>query len=288
MQEKDWHMLVVLYDLKRITKAAEELYISQPAITHRIKQIEKDFNIKLIIRSTKGIEFTSEGEKLVQYSKRMLIELKKIKDHYQKLDRTVRGTLKIGVSGNFARHKLPQLLREFHDKYPEVEFDVITGWSNVVLDKLLKEEIHLAIIRGDFSWSGAKHILSEEPLYVASKQKIDLDDLPQLNRIRYQTNTDLNQTIENWWKSKYKTPSKVTMEVDTLDACKEMIKQGLGYAILPALTLKDDDPLYKIPLTNDDGKIILRNTWLLYRTNFLELTVVEAFVDFVRNKHKSN
>ncbi len=62
MRDTDWQILYELNDTQNITKAAEHLYITQPALTKRLKVIEDEFGIKIVKRSTKGVEFTREGE----------------------------------------------------------------------------------------------------------------------------------------------------------------------------------------------------------------------------------
>jgi len=66
MNERDWELLRVLYEVKSITRAADRLFITQPALSIRLKNIESYFNTTLVIRNKKGIQFTSEGEFLAK------------------------------------------------------------------------------------------------------------------------------------------------------------------------------------------------------------------------------
>src|SRR5690625_2152933 len=97
------------------------MYISQPALTYRIKQIEKNFSTKIIIRGQKGVIFTEEGEYLVKYAKRMIKELRNTKDILQNMQGKIQGTLRLGVSSNHAFYKLPKLLEGFLKQYHNVE-----------------------------------------------------------------------------------------------------------------------------------------------------------------------
>ena len=69
MTEKDWVLFKTIADEKNITKAAEKLYISQPAITYRIKMMEKEIGAKLLIRTSHGVLLTPEGECFLDYSR---------------------------------------------------------------------------------------------------------------------------------------------------------------------------------------------------------------------------
>lgn len=67
MDERDWQIISTLYKYKNITKTANTLFISQPALTARIKQIENELDVKLLQRSNKGVSFTSYGEYTAQF-----------------------------------------------------------------------------------------------------------------------------------------------------------------------------------------------------------------------------
>ncbi|GGA19659.1 LysR family transcriptional regulator [Psychrobacillus lasiicapitis] len=281
MDEKDWHIITTLYEEKNITKAAGRLYISQPALSYRIQQMEKEFDSKIVSRGKKGVEFTVKGEFLVQYAQDMIDQLRKTKEQILNMDNTVKGTLRLAVSGLFARYELPSLLKEFLSIYPEVEVNLKTGWSSDIHQMLQKEESHLGIVRGDYSWKENKILLREEKICIASSKKIAFDELPYLPRVNYQTDHSLKNTIANWWQETYSVPPMISMEVDRLDTCKELVLNGLGYAILPEICIKNDEDLYIAPILLQENKYLLRNTWIFYRDATLELAQVKAFIDFL-------
>ena len=80
MDEQDWIILKVLFEKKNITKTAESLYISQPSLTKKIQQIEKEYHVEMVIRGTKGVHFTPQGEYIAQCADEMLNRLQQIKD----------------------------------------------------------------------------------------------------------------------------------------------------------------------------------------------------------------
>ncbi|GGH88636.1 DNA-binding transcriptional LysR family regulator [Pullulanibacillus pueri] len=281
MNEKDWILLSTLFDEGSITKTAQKLYISQPALTYRIKQIEKEFHSEVIKRSKNGVTFTNEGEYLVNYARTMIKELRKAKDNIINMKEEVHGTLRLGVSSNFALYQLPLLLEGFLAEYPNVEINLTTGWSPKIHELLEKEEIHIGISRGEHHWSGERIVLNEETLCVASKDKLHINDLPKLSLIRYQTDFHLKNTFDEWWQSSFNVPPKVSMEVDRIETCKELVKKGLGYALFPSISLRESDHLYTADLVMNNKKI-LRRTWLLYRKELLGLNIIKAFVRFTK------
>ena len=283
MDEKDWHLLINLHELRNITKTAQRLFITQPALTYRIKQLEKEFKTNLISRGKRGIEFTVKGEYLVQYAKEMRDQLRDVKEDIWSMDKKVQGPLRLGVSGLFARYELPVLLKDFLNLYPDVEISLKTGWSSEIQQMLQKEEAHLGIVRGPYNWQENKVLFQEEKICIASSKKIEVNDLPFLPRINYMTDQSLRTTIENWWQETFKVPPKISMEVDRIETCKELVINGLGYAILPEICIKNDDPLYTAPILLNDKSFLLRQTWIFYRNVTLELAQVKAFIDFLND-----
>lgn len=282
MEERDWTILKMLYEEKSITKTAKLLYISQPALTYRLQQLEKEFKTKIVYRGKKGVEFTPQGEYLVNYAKEMLLQLRKTKEVIQNMDKRIQGTLRLGVSGNFARYQLPPLIKKFLAIYPDVEIHLKTGWSSEITQKMYKEEIHIGVIRGDHSWHEQKLLLTAEPICLVSKKKIDTDQLPTLPRIHYKTDPSLQTVIDQWWQERFDQPPFITMEVDRIDTCKEMVSNSLGYAIFPKACLTESDDLYYENLTTNDHQVLIRNTWVIYRNNSVEIGMIRAFTDFIK------
>lgn len=282
MDVKDWIILQTIYSERNITKAAEKLFISQPALTYRIQQIEAEMGVSIVQRNKKGVKFTAEGEYLVKYSKNMLLELQRTKDYLQNMNNNMEGIIRIGVSSNYAHFKLPGILKEFLDIYPKVQFHVKTGWSSEMYNLLYNENVHIGIIRGNYNWTDHKSLISQENICIISNKKIDLDQLPTLPRINYETDPLLKLTIEKWWHEFFTQPPLITMEVGKIETCIEMVVHGLGYAIIPSICIKPNDKLHTINLASKKGEEILRNSWLVYRDSELQFPVVNTFVEFFK------
>lgn len=281
MDDRDWLILKVLYNEKNITKAAKNLYISQPALTNRLQQIEKEFGVQIVHRGRRGVEFTPQGEYLAKCANQMLLKIQKIKENVVNMENRVTGTLRLGVSNYFTDYKLPGLLKLFKNEYPDIEFKVLTGSSSEIAHLIHSHEVHVAFVKGAYSWNDQKRLLFEESICIASKDKIDLRELPNLPRIDYRMDPLLKTAVDNWWFENYSQPPLISIEVDKADTCKKMVLNGLGYAILPSLILDDADDIYKIDLKSKNGKPILRKTWMFYHKESIQLKFVKAFVEFM-------
>ncbi|RFU65222.1 LysR family transcriptional regulator [Peribacillus glennii] len=281
MDERDWIILRTLFHENNITKAAKMLYISQPALTNRLKQIEKEFGVRIVERGRRGVTFTHQGEYLAKSADQILLQIQKIKENVRNMENKVAGTLRLGVSNFFAHYMLPDLLKLFKDQYPDIEFKVTTGWSSEITNLLYNQDIHIAFVKGDHSWKECKRLLFDEKICIASKEKIDINQLPYLPRIDYSTDYLLKTTVDHWWAENYSKAPLISIEVDKAETCKKMVVNGLGYAIMPTLELKDIDNLYRTDLTTKEGKPILRNTWMFYHEHSMKLNMVAAFVKFI-------
>ncbi|GAA4834569.1 LysR family transcriptional regulator [Paenibacillus vulneris] len=288
MEHRDWVLLETLYNEQNITKTAELLYISQPALTYRLQQLEKEFNVKIVNRGRRGIQFTPQGEYLVKYAREMLLQLQSTKQFLLSMDDNVTGILRLGVSGSIAAYKLPNLLKKFLHKFPNVEVKVITNLSSELVHSVYKQDVHVGMIRGDYNWADEKHLLQEEHICIVSKKKIELTDLPNLPRITFKTDMSLQNSIDYWWQEHYKQPPTISMEVDRMETCKEMALNELGYAILPMIVLDGQEELFKITLTNKFGEPLYRRSWMIYRKESLDIKLIRTFVEFVKQQNISD
>ncbi|MBU8712616.1 MULTISPECIES: LysR family transcriptional regulator [Brevibacillus] len=282
MEYRDWSILRTLYQEQNITKTAKSLYLSQPALTKRLRQIEKEFGVQIVQRGRRGVHFTPEGEYLANCADEMLVRLRKIKEHVANMGEEVSGTLRLGVSNYFARYKLPGLLKLFKQKYPLVEFKVETGWSKDVYQAVYNQDVHLGFVRGDYNWPGGKQLLFEESVCIVSQTPLDLKSLPDLPRIDYETDPLLQTLVDSWWTQNYSSPPRIDMEVDKADTCGEMVASGLGYAILPRLVAEGKEGLHLIELLDAANQPIRRSTWMFYHEESMELQNVKAFVRFMQ------
>lgn len=283
VDQKDWKILKLLHEEKNITKTAEKLFVSQPSLSYRLKNLEKEMGTDIIFKTKTGVEFTSEGEYLVEYAKNMLQKLQVVKDNINNMSEEISGTIKIGVSSNFAQYILPNLLKSFSNKYPKVRFNVSTGVSSDVYRLLNESAVHIGILRRDYQWSSRKHLLNQESLYIISQNEIEVEKLPAYKQIDYKTDSSLKEIINRWWTTEFASPASIEMEVDRLDTCKELVKSGLGYAIVPEICLKEEDKLYKLKVESKDGTLINRDTWIMYNEDYENLIIVNKFIEHMRS-----
>ena len=283
MEDRDWHIIKALHREQNITKAAQSLYMSQPALTSRLQHIEREFEVRIVHRSTKGIQFTPEGEYLVEQASEMIERLRKIKNEVHGRFSENSGTLEVGASNYFTQYTLPALLEQFQAKYPAVRFRVTTDWSKNIFGLIYNQKLQVGFASVDYGGSKNKVLLYEEPVCAAYRQPFTMKDLPSLPRIDYKSDYLLRSQMDKWWRENFSEPPEISMQVAKLENCLQMVRHGLGYALVPKRILREEEELQSLPLIDKEGKPILRKTWMIYNDVSKELPIVRLFVDFVRD-----
>ncbi|MBM7716999.1 LysR family transcriptional regulator [Siminovitchia sp. FSL H7-0308] len=289
MSLTDLKLLTVLAKEMNMRKAAEKLFVSQPALSQRLQNIEKQWGTKLFIRSQKGLMLTPSGEKVVQFASETLEKQERVYEEIRALETHVHGTLKIACASIVGQNWLPKVLKQFVTQYPHVRISLITGWSSEILKALYEGEVHIGITRGTTDWKGTKYPLFKDSLYLVDREIQKIEQVIETDRpfIQFKSDSNYYQEIQDWWHRQFQTFPKRSIVVDQIETCKQMTYNGIGYAILPAITINEtENNIYKIPLLDERGTPIRRDTWLLGYDSAFELRQVQAFLDVVRDYSK--
>ncbi|WP_456275671.1 LysR family transcriptional regulator [Bacillus sp. AK128] len=288
MQTSECRLLVTLAEEMNMRKAAEKLFVSQPALSQRLQSIEKGWDTKIFIRSQKGLTLTPAGEKIIEYAKEVVLKEERVKEEIYSLNTKVHGTLKLAVASIIGQHWLPNVLKQFVQRYPHAKISLITGWSSEILKHLYEGQVHIGIIRGTPDWKGIKHHILADTLYLVDTEIKSLDELRSTERpfIQFKSDSTYYQEIQDWWHRQFDHPPKRTIVVDQIETCKQMAFHGIGYAILPSITFHENDPaVYKIPLFDETGLPAKRDTWLLGYESAFQLKQVDAFMEIIKENN---
>lgn len=280
-------IIKVLAEEGNMRKAAERLFLSQPALSQRLQSIEKDWGQQLFIRSQKGLSPTPAGELVIQYANETIQRKEEVFEVLHTLTSKVHGTLKIACATIIGQNWLPKVLKDFVTLYPEAKIQLITGWSSEIVRSLYDGEAHIGIVRGHTDWKGPKLHLFKDTLYLVDKEIRSLEELIQTERpfIQFKSDSNYYEEIQQWWQKHFASNPKRQITVDQIETCKQMAVNGIGYAILPSITLTGTEDVHMMPLTNNKEELELtRDTWLIGYESAFQLRQVEAFVDIVE-KH---
>jgi DNA-binding transcriptional LysR family regulator len=130
------------------TRASSELFISQPAVTKHINELEHQLNTRLFSRKGSSIALTPSGEVLLTYAEKIFRLYASLENEIAQLSDSTSGSLKIGASTTLAQYVLPKILAQFQKMHPQVSIEFIQGNSEFVQQQVLTEKIDIAIVEG--------------------------------------------------------------------------------------------------------------------------------------------
>jgi len=287
----EYQLLSVLAQEMNMRKAAERLFVSQPALSQRLQTIEKEWQTQIFIRSQKGLTLTPAGEEIIKLANDVIEREESVRESIQAMDHKVYGTLKIACATIVGQNWLPKVLKRYVNKYPHAKISLVTGWSSEILKSLYDDTAHIGIIRGTPDWKGVRHHLFKDKLYLVDTEMDRLEQVLDTDRpfIQFKSDSNYYQEIQDWWHHHFQSVPKRTIVVDQIETCKQMVINGIGFAILPAITIENmDTNMFKIPLVDENNDYLERDTWLLGYEKAFKLQQVQAFVEVVEEYIKEN
>ena len=231
------------------SRAAELLFITQPAVSKRIASLESELNTHLFDRIGKKILLTEAGYALLPSAQRILAELDESKRAIGNLNNKVSGHLKIATSHHIGLHRLPPVLRAFTTDYPSVDIDIRFMDSEEACHCVLKGEVELAIATlPEHEWKHLHHqIIWRDPLDIvissqhpnARTANFSVKKLQKLPAILPAKNTFTRVLLEQALGLNEQNLN-IAMETNYLETIKMMVSIGLGWSVLPVSMLSSD------------------------------------------------
>ncbi len=284
MDEFDYQIIVELYNKKIITTVANDFYVSQPALTKRLKKIEEECGTTLFNRTKKGVTFTEHGKLLYEYCKKNLENKEELFKAFSDTKQTNK-TLEIGCSTAFALCKLPKLIDEFTIKHKDSELHIHSEQSYKIYQQLLNGDLDIAIIRDDYAWEGAKIKIAEEPVCLIYNKEVSHKDLSNIPAITYTSSPNLEKKMNKWMKENNVTLANGTYSTNDITSAYNLVKQGVGWSIMPSIIFDDfDGYIEELTVNNED---YTRVTYLYYNRECENYKNSADFINFVLNQYKT-
>jgi DNA-binding transcriptional LysR family regulator len=232
---------------KSVSRAAEALFVTQPALTARIQGLERDLGAELFVRTSRGMKLTEAGEAFLPYAVRALGSLTDGRMQVNALERGGAGRLAIGAAPAVSTYVLPALLKRFAQSHPRVSVSVRTGHSEEMLDLVLREQVDVGIVRALHHRDICSTPLYEEGLILvvepghsfAREGRIRLEEIAGEQLILFDRTSSYHELTSALFRTAGVAPEGV-MELDNIDAAKKMVEQGFGVALLPLTSVTDE------------------------------------------------
>jgi DNA-binding transcriptional LysR family regulator len=231
---------LVVARLGNVSRAAEEMFLTQPTLTARLKALEEEVGDQLFVRTSRGMRLTEAGKEFVPYAERAVGSFEEGRRHLAELREASGGRLVLGASPGVGTYALPGLLERFTAAYPKVSVSVRTGHSEDILEMTLREEVQLGLTREmRHPEIESLHLYEDELVLVVDpghrftkRGSADLAEIGEEQIIFFDHDSSYFEQTHALFRNAGIRELR-TMEVDNIEAAKRMVEHRLGVAFLP-------------------------------------------------------
>jgi len=274
MNFKQLEYFSAVAEAKSISMAARTLHVAQPPVSRQISMLEDELGVVLFLRTNKGIELTEAGRCLYEQSQEMFQNLRKMADSVRDVDAGMRGQLKLGVIYSDIPVVMEHL-REYHERYPQVELYVRLGSPEDLLDDLNRGELHVLFLRSQTEVASGlrEKMLGEDPLELV--MTAETDPAPGLDCVPIEALRDVplcllrsddlwsyrNHLVSQCQRAGF-SPNIVCQCYDTPMAM-QMVQAGFGVSFLPRSIVKThlNSGIYAKPIAGITAKSYPTMVW---------------------------
>jgi len=278
------HQLRIFLEVARfesVTKAAAEMYMTQPALSIQLRNFQNQFDIPLFDRIGKRIHLTDFGKSIVEISQNILQEADALKFKTKEYEGLLTGRLRIS-SASTGKYVIPYFLSGFIQKHSGIDLTLDVSNKTIVMESLKKNEVDFALVSViPDKIEVEEEVLLENKLYLVGKNKKFKNNIPLIYR---EEGSATRGAMTNYFESPEKRKS---IELTSNEAVKQAVVAGLGYSILPLIGMHNE-------LINKDVHIIrskglpIKTYWRLIWLKSKKLSpIADAYLDYVQNEKAS-
>ena len=273
-----------------LTKAAEELYISQPAVSRSIKQLETQLGVTLFTRTHRGMDLSAQGGKVifneVEQALRLLEEAEK---RIEEMKTSATGTIRIGASDTIFEYFLADKIVAFHEKFPAVKIELMANLTPDTIEKLKADKCDIAFVNlpiepdselqlfgnckrlNDIFIVGSKYAeLTDNPLSLSALKKYPL--------IFMEENTIARKSLTGFLSS-IGVELQPSIEVGSWELMKKLVAQGMGVGVIPKEYVKKELEEGQLFQLQTDIPLPMRSIGMLLRKNSSISYALHSFID---------
>ena len=279
---------------RSFTKAAETLFMTQPAVTFQIKQLEEQFNVRLFERGHGQISLTDAGQVVFDYAERILALSAELEARMKDLTGQVSGALLIGASMTIADYLLPQVLGEFKARFPGVVPRLLVANSETVQNQIAEHSLDVGFIEGDSLLpSLVTEVCCEDELQLvcapshplAKRATVTPELLAQYAYISREPGSGTREVADRYLQKAGIAPDSLqpAMELGSPEALKGLVGTGFGFAIMSRATVIKETRLGELVGIPFAPRIV-RNLSAVYAKQKFHSKALASFVAFARQR----
>jgi DNA-binding transcriptional LysR family regulator len=232
---------------ENVTRAAAALGLSQPALTERLRGLERDLGAEILVRSRRGVRLSDAGRALIPHAQRALAAMEEGRRAVDQQRRGETGRLAIGSAPAVSTYALPGALRRFQVAHPSVHLSVRTGHSEEILELVLREEVEIGLVREIRHSDIEVTPLYEDELILvverahpfAERGRIRITELSREHLVTFDRASSYNELTQALFREAGVAPRGV-IELDNVEGAKRCVAKGLGVALLPRQAVRDE------------------------------------------------
>lgn len=292
--------LQVFYTVARLlsfTKAAEELHMTQPAVTFQVRQLEEQFNTRLFDRTHNRISLTDAGKKVYESAERIFEIYSEMDNSVRELTGDISGVLILGASTTIAEYMLPVLLGDFKAKHPDVNVRLRVANTDGIVSQVENNEIDLGVVEAPVT---NKNLVVEEcstdQLVVivqpghelATESKVPLKRLADYPFICREEGSGTREVMLERMHEAGMEPSdlQVSMELGSLEAIKGAVEAGMGISVISFATIQKELKLGTLVAIKTDPPINRPFSFVHQKQKF-RMRAMDELLSFARTYCKS-
>lgn len=296
MELKQLESFVSVVRHQSFTKAAEQLFISQPTISTHIRMLEEELHSRLIIRTTKSIEITPRGMELYDCARSML-ELKNnlMKRWFNENNKTIR----LGASTIPSAYILPEILPRFRREHPDICFSVQQSDSQGIVSGLMSSSFDLGLIgmKTDQSALACLPFYRDRMVFItpvndhflALKKQTDLNALRLLQEpvILREPGSGSRKSMDSYLESLHvrETDLNITARINDQEAIKSLVASGLGISMISERAARNFAESNRLLIFDFPENTLTRDLYLVYRREYILSEHTRDFMHFVLSSY---
>ncbi len=284
---------LLLAELKSFTEVAQQLFISQPAVSKQLKSLEKELGVPLFNRVGQKNYLTIQGKSFVQYAKSILNTYAIAKEHILQIENIEEGNIRFGATNFIGVYLLPRLISEFRNEFPSIELNFKISSSSKLLKEFDKESIEFAFMSGyvDFpKETFTKRKIFEDELQVIVSSKHILSDRTSISLSEIQDETfilkDSTSSLNKFLLERIGDnflDSKNILTISNQEGIKEAVVQNLGISFLSTRAIKYELELGHLKALTLKDYNLKRDINLVYKNTHALTPAAEAFINVIDN-----
>ncbi len=233
--------------LQSFTRAAEELFLTQPAVTRQVAALEAELHTRLLERLGRKVAFTQSGQVLYSYATEILRLSEEAHRSVTDINAGAAGKISVGANNTTATYLLPAILGKFRSQFPAVELSVHSGVSSRVVEMVADNVVDMGLVayfaprKGIVEVPLAEYatgvvVYPEHPLALESEpvSAVQLEGSPL---ILMEQGTNLRSYVDRLLSSAG-VAEQVALELDNVEAIKKMVEARLGISLLPFISVQ--------------------------------------------------